>query len=173
MSATAAWYEDNGAASGTPAKGSSRATANQVDWKSVDDIATSRNSAPIIAGDNSYHKYQFVRFTGTFTQISQGKFAHTAGTLGTGLTLVGKVTSTYATPSTAALGSATNISSVTSIGSGASVNFSTTGPEAASPSSTLTAAGYTQYMVTQLQTSSSAAAGLIGDQTLTFQWNEN
>lgn len=172
MTATAAWYEDNGTATGSPAKGTSRGAASQVDWKSVDDIATARASATIIAGQNSYPKYQFVQFGGSFTQISAGKFAHTAGTLGTGLALYGKVTSTYATPATSALSGATDISGITAIGSGATVQFSTTGPENASPSSTLTAAGYTQYMVTQLQTQATAAPGAIGNQTLTFQWNE-
>lgn len=172
MTATAAWYEDNGTATGSPAKGATRGAASQVDWKSVDDIATARASATIIAGQNSYHKYQFVQFGGSFTQISAGKFAHTAGTPGTGLTLVGKVTSTYATPATSAMSGSTDITSITAIGSGATVLFSTVGPEGGSPTSTLTAAGYTQYMATQLQTSGAAAPGAIGNQTLTFQWNE-
>ena len=172
MAATAVWQEDNGAATGSPAKGATRNNANQVDWKSVDDINTPRANAPIIAGQNSFHKYQFVRFTGTFNQISAGRFAHTAGALGTGVTLVDKITSTYATPSRAALSGSTNITSTTAINSGQAVNFSTTGPEGtAAP--TLTAAGYSQYCVTQVQTTAAAAAGDVGNQTLTFQWNEN
>lgn len=173
MAATAVWQEDNGTATGSPNKGTTRADASQVDWKSVDDIATGRASATIIAGQNSYIKYQFVKFTGTFNTISAGKFAHTAGTLGTGLTLVGKVTSTYATPATSAMSGSSDISSPISIGSGASVNFATSGPENASPSSSISAPGYSQYIATQLQTTGSAAAGDIGSQTLTFQWNEN
>lgn len=173
MAATAAWYEDNGAATGSPAQGTSRATASQVNWKSVDDIATAYTSAPINAGDNSYHKYQFVRFTGTFNSISAGLFAHTAGTIGTGLTLVDKITSTYATPAITALSGSTNITSTTAIGSGQTVLYSTVGPQGGSPSSSITAAGYTQYIVTQLQTTGSATQGDIGSQTLTFQWNEN
>lgn len=173
MAATAAWYEDNGAATGSPAKGTTRAAAATGDFKSVDDSTTPRASARIIAGQNSYHKYRFVRFTGTFNEISAGKFAHTAGTLGTGLTIVDKITSTYATPATSALSGSTDISSVTAINSGQSVNFSTVGPEGASPAANLTAAGYSQYIVTQLQTLATAAAGDIGDKTMTFQWNEN
>lgn len=173
MPATVVWQEDNGTATGSPAKGATRANATQVDWKSVDDISTPRASATIIAGQHSFHKYQFVRFTGTFNSISAGKFAHTAGTLGTGLTLVDKITSTYATPARTVMTGSTNISAVTAINSGQDVNFSTTGPEAAAPTSTLSAAGYTQYIATQLQTTSATAAGDIGNQTLTFQWNEN
>ena len=173
MTAVAVFQEDNGAATGSPAKGTTRANAGNVDWKSVDDIATGRASATIIAGEVSFPKYQFVKFTGTFNQISAGKFAHTAGTLGTGLTLVDKITSTYATPARVALTGSTDITAVTPIASGQSVNFHTTGPEGASPTSTLSAAGYSQYLVTQLQTATNAAAGDIGNQTLTFQWNEN
>ena len=173
MAATAQWQEDNGSATGTPSKGTSRGNASNVNWKSVDDTSTAYTSATIIAGDNSYPKYSFVKFTGSFNQISSGKFAHTSGSLGTGLSLKSKVTSTYATPSASAISGATDISTAISIGSGASVNFSTTGPEGSSPTSTLSASGYTQYLVTQLQTTGSAAAGDIGSQTLTFQWNEN
>lgn len=172
MAATAAWYEDNGTQTGSPLKGTTRATASQVDWKSVDDIATARASATIFAGNNSMPKYQSVRFTGTFNQISAGKFAHTAGTLGTGLTLVDKITSTYATPSTAALSGSTDITAVTAIASGQTVLFNTE-PQTASPTATLVVAGYTQFIVTQLQTTGSAVSGDIGNQTLTFQWNEN
>jgi hypothetical protein len=173
MPATAQWQEDNGTQTGSPLKGTTRAAAANVDWKSIDDIATARASATIIAGTNSFIKYQFVRFTGTFNQISAGKFAHTAGTLGTGVTLVDAITSTYATPVRTALVGSTDISAVTAIASGQNVNFSTTGPEGASPTSTLAAAGYSQYIATQLQTTGAAVAGDIGAKTLTFQWNEN
>ena len=173
MAATAAWQEDNGAATGSPSHGTTRGAATNTDWKSVDDTSTARASATIIAGQNSYHKYQYVKFTGTFNQISAGLFAHTAGSLGTGLSLVDKITSTYAAPATTALSGSTDITSTTAIGSGQSVNFSTVGPEGASPTSSITAAGYSQYIVTQLQTLATAAAGDVGDQTLTFQWNEN
>lgn len=173
MAATVQWQEDNGSATGSPAKGTTRGNASNMNWKSIDDTSTAYTGATIIAGQNSYHKYNFLRFTGTFNQISAGKFAHTAGSIGAGLTLVSKITSTYATPSTAAMTGSTNITSTTPINSGASVNFHTTGPEGSSPTATLSASGYSQYIVTQLQTQASAAAGDIGSQTLTFQWNEN
>lgn len=175
MAATFEFNEDNGAATGSPAKGTTRNTAvTQVNWKNVDDVATAYSSSPITAGNNSYTKYQFGKFTGTFNQISAGLWAHTAGTLGTGLTLKGVVTSTYATPSTTTNAALTqNMTTAISIGSGQTVNFSTTGPEAASPTSTLTAAGYTQYLATQLQTTGSAAAGDTATVTLTLQYNEN
>lgn len=175
MAATFEYNEDNGAATGSPAKGTTRNTAvTQVNWKNVDDVATAYTTSPITAGNNSYTKYQFGKFTGTFNQISAGLWAHTAGVLGTGLTLKGVVTSTYATPATTANAAlTTDMTSVIAITSGATVLFSTTGPQAASPTSTLSAAGFTQYLATQLQTTGSAAAGDIGSITLTLRYNEN
>lgn len=171
MAATTTWYEQNGSATGSPAHGT-ESTISSCDWKSVDDSTTSRASAPVLAGSNSYDKYIYLKFTGTFNQISAVKFAHTAGTLGTGISLKSKITSTYATPATTAMSSSTDITSTTSIGSGASVLLSTTGPNG-STSASQTATCYTQYIVTQVQTTSAANAGDSGTVTLTVQYNEN
>ena len=171
MAATTTWYEQNGTASGSPAHGT-ESTISSCDWKSVDDSTTSRASAPVLAGSNSYHKYIYLKFTGVFNQISAVKFAHTAGTLGTGISLKSKVTSTYATPATTALASSTDITSTTAIGSGASVLLSTTGPNG-STSASQTSTCYTQYIVTQVQTTTAANAGDSGTVTLTVQYNEN
>jgi hypothetical protein len=175
MAATFEFQEDNGTATGSPAKGATRTTAvTQNNWKNVDDVATAYTSSPITAGNNSFSKYQFGRFTGTFNQISAAVWAHTAGTLPAGVTLKGIVTSTYATPATTANAAlSVDMSTAIAIGSGQTVLFHTTGPEGASPTSTLTAAGYTQYFATQLQTTGSAPAGDIGTQTLTLRYNEN
>jgi len=177
MAATFEFKEDTGSATGSPAHGTTRTTAiTNVNWKAIDDSTTAYSSSPIVAGTNSYGKYQYGHFSGTFNSILNAKFsAHTAGTspMGTGLTLVGKVTSTYATPSQTALTSTTDFSSTVAIGSGITVNFSTTGPEDASPTSTLSAAGYSQYLLTQLQTTTSAAAGDTATITGTLVYDEN
>jgi hypothetical protein len=86
------------------------------------------------------------------------------------------VTSTYTTPAVttdSGISSATDFTTAVAIGSGTAVSFSTTGPEAAGPTSTLSAAGYTQYLATQLQTTSSAAAGDMATITATLQYDEN
>lgn len=185
MAATFNWCEDNGAATGSPAQGTTQSGfgadthyPTDVNWKNVDDNTTNSgtaySSSPITAGNNSYTKYQYGKFSGTFNQILSGLFAHTATAFGTGLTLKGTVTSTYATPATTANASlTTDMTSAISIASGLGVNFSTTGPYAASPTSTLSAAGYTQYLATQLQTTTSAAAGDTAQVTLTLQYQEN
>lgn len=172
MAATTTWYEQNGTAAGSPAAGT-ESTISSCDWKSVDDSTTSRASAPVLAGANSYNKFIYLKFSGTFNQISAVKFAHTSGTLGTGISLMGKITSTYTTPSTSALASATDITSTTAVGSGASVLLATTGPNGANPAASQTSQCYTQYIVTQVQTTASASAGDSGSVTLTVQYNEN
>lgn len=172
MAATPTWYEQNGTAAGTPASGT-QSTVSSIEWKSVDDSTTPRASAPIQAGSNSYGKYNYIGFTGTFNQISAVKFAHTAGTFGTGISLVGKITSTYATPSTAALSSSSDITSTTPIGSGASVLLGVSGPNDTTPAASQTTNCYTQYIVTQMQTSGSANSGDTATVTLTVQYNEN
>jgi hypothetical protein len=170
MPATFAWKEDNGAPSG--GRGTTNGTTvTTVNWKSVDDATTTAYSAaPITAGNNSYVKNQFGDFSGTFNQILNGKWAHTAGALGTGLTLVGRVSNTYV-QQTSALSGTTDMTSVIAIGSGQSVTFAAT-PNA-SGSSTLSSAGTTNYLQTQLQTTTSAAAGDTATVTLTLQYDEN
>lgn len=172
MAATTTWYEENGSATDNPAHGTPTVVTT-CDWKSVDSATTTRAAAPVAAGSNSYHKYNYVKFSGTFNEISDAKFAHTAGTLGTGISLKGKVTSTYATPATSALSGSTDITETTPIASGMAVLLSTVGPQGADPTASINAEGYTQYIVTQVQTTSSAVAGDSGAATLTVQYNEN
>lgn len=172
MAATTNWYEQNGTATGSPAQGT-ESSISSCDWKSVDDSTTSRASAPVLAGANSYTKYIYLKFSGTFNQVSAVKFAHTAGTLGTGISLKGKITSTYETPTTSSMSGSTDITSTTTVGSGASVLLSTSGPNGTTTSSSATTTCYTQYIVTQVQTTASASAGDSGTATLTIQYNEN
>jgi hypothetical protein len=175
VAATFEFQEDNGAATGSPPQGTTRTTARtEVNWKNVDDSTTAYSASPISAGSNSYEKFQFGRFTGSFNLISNGLWAHTSVALGTGLTVKGTVTSTYTTPGTAANAAlTTDMTTAIAIGSGLAVLFSTTGPQAASPSATLAAAGYSQYLVTQLQTSSGAAAGDTTVPVFTLQYSES
>lgn len=172
MAATTTWYEQNGTATGSPAHGT-ESSVSACDWKNVDDTTTTRANAPVPAGSNSYEKFNYIKFTGTFNQISAVKWAHTAGTLGTGLALKGKVTSTYTTPSTASMSSSTDMTSTSSVGSGATVLLSNSGPNGANPTASMSGSGYTQYLVTQIQTQATAAAGDSNQITLTVQYNEN
>ena len=173
MAATFEFYEDNGNPTGNPAKGTTRNPTTQIDWKSTDDINTAFPAAPINAGENSMSKYQFGKFTGTFNSISNVLFAHTAGVLPTNTKLMGTVTSQYAKPTQAAVAGLTDMSAVTSIAAGKPAKLSTVGPEGANPTNTLTAPGYTQYLVTQIQTTPAALPGDSPSITLTLRYSEN
>lgn len=183
MAATFDWQEDTGTATGSPAKGTTRTTGvTDVNWKNSGTQGTAYTAAPITAGNNSFQKAQFGKFSGTFNQISAGLFAHTSGTLGTGLTLKGPASMTadadrwlYVTPSaTADSNLTTDMTSAISIGSGVTVWFGATGPEATGKAASMTTNPcYTNFLTTQLQTSGSAAAGDTATVTLTLQYNEN
>ena len=174
MAATFEFQEDNGAlASGRGTTTTSART--ECNWKNIDDSTTAYSSSPITAGNNSFTKYQFGHYSGSYNQVSAGLWAHTAGVPGTGVTIKGVVTTTYATPATSANAAlTTDMTTAIAIGSGATVLFTPTSPNTASPSASTTAnPAYTQFLPTQLQTTGSAAAGDIPSQTLTLQYNEN
>lgn len=173
MAATFEFYEDNGNPTGTPPKGTYRNPTAQVNWKSADNINGAYTAAPINAGENSMSKYQFGKFTGTFNSISNVLFAHTAGALPTNTKLMGTVTSQYQKPTQAAVAGLTDMSAVTSIAAGKPVKLSTAGPEGANPTNTITSAGYTQYLLTQIQTTPAALPGDSPSITLTLRYSEN
>jgi hypothetical protein len=193
LSATFSFGEGNSTSTGSPATATHITTlgsinsgspynvaASDCNWKSVDDCTaasgTAYSAAPIQAGTNSFTKYQFGYFSGTFNQISSCVFYHSAGVFGTGLTLKGTVTSTYATPSQSTNASlTTDMTAVVGSGSGLAVNFSTTSPSAASPTSTLSASGYTMWLATQLQTTTASGPGDSGSTgiVLSLQYNED
>lgn len=176
MAATFEWDEANGAGQTVT---HNRSEAN---WKNIDDSTTAYTSSPISAGNNSYDKWQYGHFSGTYNQILNGKWAHTAGTLGTGLTLKGAKSMTadadrlaYATPSTTANTNLTvDMTSAISIGSGSVVYFGATGPASSGKATSTTSnPAYTNYLTTQLQTTGSAAAGDTASCTITLQYDEN
>lgn len=184
MAATFEFDEDTGTATGSPAKGTTRTTnVTNVNWKNSGVQTDVYSSFPITAGNNSYDKWQFGKFSGTFNQITAGLFAHTAGVFGTGLALKGPPTMTvdgsnltYRTPATTANATLTNtMTSVIAIGSGVAVWFGSTGPEATGKAATQdgSATRYTNWLATQLQTTVSAASGDIASITLTLEYQEN
>jgi hypothetical protein len=176
MPATFDWESDNGAATGSPAQGTTRNTGRtDTNWKNIDDATSAATSYPVTAGNNSYEIFMFGKFSGTFTTIQTGLWAHTAGTLGTGLTLKGNVSSNYTSPSTTANSSlTTDMTSAISISSGQTVLFTATGPQTASPASSCsTNPCYTQYLISQMQTSSGAAAGNSATVTMTLTYQES
>jgi hypothetical protein len=184
MAATFAWDEDTGASTGSPAKGTTRTGGvTDVNWKNSGVQGTAYTAAPITAGNNSFEKWQFGHFSGSYNQILNGLFAHTAGVLGTGVSLFGPNSTTsdgdrplYTTPAAATNNTACpfDMTSVIAIGSGKAVFFGATGPEATGKAASTTAnPAYTNFLPTQLRTTGSAAAGDTASITLTLQYDEN
>lgn len=181
--ATFAWDEDTGTQTGSPTKGTTRTGGvADVNWKNSGVQSDVYSSFPITAGNNSFEKWQFGHFSGTYNQILNGLFAHTAGALGTGLTLKGPPACTndasrllYTTPSVSANSNlSNNMTSVIAIGSGVGVCFGPTGPEATGKgTSTTSNPAYTNYLTTQLQTTGSADPGDTATVTLTLRYDEN
>jgi hypothetical protein len=183
MAATFEFEEDNGTQTGSPTKGTTRTAARtETNWKNIDDSTTAYTASPIVAGNNSYPKWQFGHFSGTYNQILNGLFAHTLTAFGAGLTLKGTPACTgdgdrllYVTPTTSALAALTvDMTTAVSIGSGVAVFFSATGPEATGKAASTTAnPAYTNFLTTQLQTTGSAAPGDTANVTLSLQYDEN
>lgn len=176
MAATFEFDEANGAGE-TITHG--RAESN---WKNIDDSTTAYTASPITAGNNSFDKWQYGHFSGTFNQILGGLWAHTAGALGAGLTLKASPTMTadanrlaYATPSaTTNANLSYDATAVIAIGSGKAVWFGATGPANSGKAASMTTNPcYTNYLTTQLQTTGSAVAGDTATVTMTLQYQEN
>lgn len=183
MAATFDWQRDTGTQTGSPTKGTTRSTGvTDTNWKNTDTYATAYSAAPITAGNNSFEIWNFGNFSGTFNQILSGLFAHTATAFGTGLTLKGTPACTgdgdrllYTTPSASANATLTvDMTTAIAIASGVAVFFGATGPEATGKAASMTTNPcFTNYLTTQLQTTSSAAAGDTATVTLTLQYAEN
>jgi len=180
MAATFAWDEDTGVlASG---KGTTRTPGvTDVNWKNSGVQGDVYSSFPIADGSNSFEKWQFGHFSGTYNNILNGLFAHTLTAFGAGLTLKGPPLCTgdgnklaYTTPAAATNAALTNnMTSAIAIGSGVAVAFGATGPEATGKAASIAAnPAYTNYLTTQLQTSG-ASPGDTAVVTLTLRYDEN
>lgn len=171
MASTQTWSEGNGTNAGTET--TSRSEAN---WKNIDDSTTAYSSSPITAGNNSFTKYQAVKFAGTFNSLSSLTYKVSTAAPGTGLSVVASVI-TAASPATP---SATASGDSAASTSGTSANFVHTNTWS-SVFATGTATGgpndatswYGQAYRTQLQTTGSAAPGDISSVTITATWTES
>jgi hypothetical protein len=176
MAANFEFYEDNGTQAGSPPKGTTRAVnRTEGNWKNIDDSTTAYSSSPITAGNNSFNKYQFGIFSGTFNQVTNIKWNHTSGTFGAGLTLKFLNTTGYTTPATATDARLTRDVTLTgAVSTGYAILVGGTGPEATGKQSSSTSVPcFTEYLVTQLQTTVAAGAGDTALCGLSLQYDEN
>lgn len=164
MASTQTWSEFNGTSAATET--TSRAEAN---WKNIDDSTTTYSSSPITAGNNSFIKYQALKYGGTWNSLSALTYKVSTATPGTGLSVVASVVTSGTTPSATASGDSAASTS------GTSANFNSSSTPYGTGTSSTTAGGtmYANAYRTQLQTTTSAAPGDITSVTITASWTES
>jgi len=122
---------------------------------------------PITAGNNSYEVWLRGHFTGSFNKVQNLQMWKSSGAEGAGESLYWQDggTETYITPATT-----TSVATVAiPTADPASSNVAIGGSQASS----LSAAGYSDYIVLQLRTTVSAEAGDTETFTYTLQYDEN
>jgi len=160
-----------------------------IDWKAVDDTTTSYNNynASIAIGTNSYTKYNFIKFAGQFTTIGNVKVTHYKGDLGNTIKLMSSPSATtdnnkkaYNTPSRTKQANITS-NNFSDVGSNINllVGASTTlgGDPAYTDSKSKIADNtngviYSNYFITQLQTSPAVKTGDISTVILQITYDE-
>lgn len=173
MASTQTWSEGNGTNAGTET--ASRGDAN---WKNVDDSTTAYSTSPITAGQNSFSKYQAIKFGGTYNTLSSLSYKVSTNTpadnLGSTahLTVVASVitAASPATPTTTATGDA----AASTTGTSANFTGGTWAGVFAAGTATATANPvYGQAYRTQLQSTAACAPGDIATVTITATWTES
>ncbi len=168
MAATFQWAQQYGTDPGSESV--LGVSGNLFNFKNADDAtAANYTSYPITAGNNSYGVWLKGKFTGTFNNVQNLQFWKSAGAEGTGEDLYWDPTTpeTYATPATTAISGGAAVP--TSDPGSANVSIGDEAPSGA----TLSASGYSDYIVLQLQTTTAAEAGDTETFTFTLQYDEN
>jgi len=153
MPATFNWAQTVGAPTGT--RQDLGASGNLVNYKNIDSIGTSDYSQyPVPAGNNSFEVWLQGHFTGIFNSIYDLRFwMSTDFSPNTGLVVKSNSQQqVYNQPSSLTSSIATSTIGTSDPGAR---NVSVGG----SLTSSITTSGYTDYIVTQLQTTTAAAAG--------------
>lgn len=143
---------------------------NYFNFKDIDDSTPANYSTnPITAGNNSYETWIRGHFTGTFNKVDNLQFwQSTAFSPTTGLTLK------YKANNVGAYVTATKVTSTVAtvampVADPATANVSI----AASLTGSLVAAGWSDYIVIQLQTTVAAASGDTSSAVFTLQYDES
>lgn len=148
----------------------------EMNLKRIDDSTTAYTANPINStnNENSFTKYQALKFAGTWNSISAVTVKIDNNAPATGLSFVGSVIVAAAgtTPATTASGdSAMSTTGATVLLGTSATPYVTPGVASSTASGTL----YTQALRLQLQTTSSYAGGPgdITSRTITWQWTES
>jgi hypothetical protein len=168
MAATFNWWGEYGD-SGSPTTGDLGVSGNLFNFKNLDSLASAADYTdyPITAGNNSFEVWLKGHFTDSFNRIQNIKFWKSVGSFGTGETILWDgTTEVYVTP--VATASAIAISALPTANP-ASANVSIGG----SLSGYLTSAGYSDFIIMQMQTEITADAGDTETFTFTLTYDEN
>lgn len=170
MAATFNWWGEYGS-SGSSTTADLGVSGNLFNFKTSNSLASASDytSYPITAGENSYEVWLKGHFTGTFNKVQNAKFWKSSGGPDSGIAInanVPEITTAFATPTTAASTEATASVPTASPGS-ANVSFG------GSLAGDITAAGFSDYIVMQMQTTTAAAAGDTSTYTFTLTYDEN
>lgn len=167
MAATFTWSQTYGTSPGTTTD--LGVSGNLFNFKRADDAtAANYSSYPVPAGGRSYEVYLRTKFTGTFNNVSNFKFwRSTDFSPNTGLFIrwAPGIVSAYATPVT---GLSKAVSAVPTSEPG-SQNIGV----GANPTGSLSASGYSNFIVLQLATSASAAPGDTSLAEFTVSYDES
>lgn len=168
MSASTQWYQTNGAAPGVDTPQATTNGVNNWDFKSVDTAGVATAGEEITAGDFSMHAYVKLRFTGSFSSITNVKFyspVQNVSGFGIGAYLLGSgvEAASYAQPVTT---SKSGVWDPVPTVSASGIDISTADLAAGN-------AGFTDYAALQLKTfTSGAEAGFGGYSTWTIVYDE-
>ena len=167
MALTYNWNQRTGATAGTVTSDLG-VSGNLFNFQNQDIASAAEYTAyPITAGNNSYEVWLRGHFTGSFNKVQNLQLWKSAGTLGTGETLYWKDggDNTYAAPLTTDALTDAAVPDSDPGSSNVSIN--------ASQASSLSAAGYSDYIVMQLRTTTASEAGDTETFTFTLQYDEN
>lgn len=181
MASTAIIFEDNSTQTQgfNGLKGLIRTTGVQnINFKNIDDATSTYSSFPITAGNNSFTKFQYLWFSGSYNMISGVTFQHTGGNfVDTSIGLRGWISGSgfYTTPSTTTNATMVfNMSSTGLLSTGYAVLVGASGAEASGKTTFSSSSSvYTEYVGMQLFSTTSAPPGDTPTLYFAWQWTEN
>ena len=159
-----------------------------MNWKALDDTTTpySLYTSAIGLGTNSYVKYDYLKFSGSFTSIGNAKVTHISGNLPKGVVLMGSASVTdagklqYSTP-TRLINNTLTPNNISSLNSAINLiigpQLDNTDPAYSSTklnqADNTTGTLYSNYFLTQMQVASNASIGDTGPISMQISWDES
>lgn len=167
MALTFNWNQRTGA-TGVTTTSDLGVSGNLFNFQNQDVASAAQyTSYPITAGNNSYEVFLRGHFTGTFNKVQNLQIWKSAGTEGGGESLYWEDGGlpTYSQPATTTTVATSAVPTADPGSSNVSINDS--------QASSLSAAGYSDYIVLQIRTTTAAEAGDTETFTFTMQYDEN